>query len=100
METALQALDKREKEISDQKVATETDIDEQINQLQHSLEKRRAELKGQLDKLTQHKLKSLAVQRDQVELLHTQLASCLEYVEGSLKTGTQGEILEMKAPVL
>ena len=97
---ALQALDKREKEISDQKVATETDIDEQINQLQDSLEKRRAELKGQLDKLTQHKLKSLAAQRDQVKLLHTQLASCLEYVEDSMKTGTQGEILEMKAPVL
>ena len=97
---ALQALDKRKKEISDQKVATETDIDEQINQLQQSLEKRRTELKGQLDKLTQHKLKGLAAQRDQVELLHTQLASCLEYVEGSLKTGTQGEILEMKAPVL
>ena len=58
------------------------------------------QLKGQLDKLTQHKLKGLAAQRDQVELLHTQLASCLEYVEGSLKTGTQGEILEMKAPVL
>ena len=96
----LQALDKREKEISDQKAATETDIDKQIDELQHSLEKRRTELKGQLGKLTQHKLKSLAAQRDQVELLHTQLASCLEYVEGSLKTGTQGEILEMKAPVL
>ena len=100
VEMALQALDKREKEISDQKVATETDIDEQINQLQHSLEKRRTELKGQLDQLAQHKLKFLAAQRDQAELLHTQLASRLEYVEGSLKTGTQGEILEMKAPVL
>ena len=97
---ALQSLDKREREISAQKVATETDIDKQINELLHSLEKRRTELKGQLGKLTQHKLKSLAAQKDQFELLHTQLASCLEYVEGSLKTGTQGEILEMKAPVL
>ena len=35
-----------------------------------------------------------------MELLHTQLTSCLEYVEGSLTTGTQGEILEMKAPLL
>ena len=100
VEKALQALDKRESEISDQKVATETDIDEQFNQLQQSLEKRRIELKGQLDKLTQHKLKTLAAQRDKFDLLRTQLASCLEYVEGSLKTGTQGGILEMKAPVL
>ena len=100
VKTAFQALDKRESEISDQKVATETDIDEQFNQLQDSLEKRRTELKHQLDNLTQHKLKTLAAQRDQVELLQTQLASCLEYVEGSLKTGTQGEILGMKAHVL
>ena len=100
IDKALKALDKREKEIADQKVATETDIDKQIDQLQQSLEKRRTELKGQLNQLTQRKLKSLAAQRDQVELVHTQLASCLEYVEGGLQTGTPGDILEMKAPVL
>ena len=29
-----------------------------------------------------------------------QLSSCLDYVEGSLKTGSEGEILAMKTPVL
>ena len=97
---ALSNFDARSQEIHDQRAAIQADIHKEIDQLHQALEQRRTELIGQLDQLTQHKLKSLAAQRDQVELLHTQLASCLEYVEGSLKTGTQGEILGMKAPVL
>ena len=97
---ALQNFDARSKEIQDQRAAIQADIHKEIDQLHQALEQRRTELIGRLDQLTQHKLKSLAAQRDQVELLHTQLTSCLEYVEGSLTTGTQGEILEMKAPLL
>ena len=97
---ALHSFEARSREIQDQRDANQAEIHKQIDQLQQALEQRRTELIGQLDQLTQHKLKSLAAQRDQVVLLHTQLASCLEYVEGSLKTGTQGEILEMKAPLL
>ena len=97
---ALSNFDGRSVEIHDQRAAIQADIHKEIDQLHQALEQRRTELIGQLDQLTQHKLKTLAAQRDPVELLHTQLASCLEYVEGSLKTGTQGEILGMKAPVL
>ncbi len=50
--------------------------------------------------LTQQKLKALATRRDHVELNEVKLSSCLEYVEGGLKTGTDGEVLEMKASVL
>ena len=98
--TALHSFDDRSKEIQDQRETNQADIHKRINELQQALEQRRAELIGQLDQLTQHKLKSLAAQRDQVDLLHTQLSSCLEYVEGSLKTGTQGEILGMKGSLL
>ena len=97
---ALSNFDARSREIHDQRAAIQADIHKEIDQLHQALEQRRTELIGQLDQLTQHKLKTLEAQRDPVELLHTQLASCLEYVEGSLKTGTQGEILGMKAPVL
>ena len=97
---ALNNFDARSKEIQDQRAAIQADIHKEIDQLHQALEQRRTELIGQLDQLTQHKLKSLAAQRDHVELLHTQLTGCLEYVEGSLNTGTQGEILEMKAPLL
>ena len=97
---ALHSFDARSKEIQDQRATHQADIHKQIDQLHQALEQRKTELIGQLDQLTQHKLKSLAAQRDQVELLHTQLSSCLEYVEGSLKTGTQEEILEMKGALL
>ena len=97
---ALHNFNTRSKEIQEQRADIQADIHKQIDRLHQTLEQRRTELIGQLDQLTQHKLKSLAAQRDQVELLHTQLTSCLEYVEGSLKTGTQGEILEMKALLL
>ena len=53
-----------------------------------------------MHQLTQQKLKGPAAQRDQCELVQTQLSSCLDYVEGSLKTGSEGEILAMKTPVL
>ncbi len=94
------ALDTQEIEIGDQRQAIEADIHRRIDQLKQILDLRRAELVGQLDQLTQQKLKNLAAQRDQMELLQTQLSSCLEYVEGSLKTGTMGEILAMKAAVV
>ena len=97
---ALQALDTRTKEITDQRMDIEADIHKRINQLLRALEQRRTELIGQLDQITQNKLKHLAAQKDEIELLQTQLSSCLEYVEGSLKTGSEGEILAMKAPVI
>ena len=97
---ALHTFDARSQEVQDQKAAVQEEIHLKIDQLHQVLEQRRTELISQLDQLTQHKLKTLAAQRDQVELFHTQLTSCLEYMEGSLKTGTQGEILEMKAPLL
>ena len=97
---ALQALDTRTNEITDQRMDIEADIHKRINQLLRALEQRRTELIGQLDQITQNKLKHLAAQKDEIELLQTQLSSCLEYVEGSLKTGSEGEILAMKAPVI
>ncbi len=95
-------MDTRRKEIGDQRQAIEGDIHRRINQLHQSLDQRRAELVGHLDQLTPQKFKGLAAQKDQIELhvLQTQLSSCLEYVEGILKTGTEGEILAMKAPVV
>ena len=97
---AVQALDTRTKEIEDQRMTVEADIHIHIDHLHQALEQRRTELVGQLHQLTQQKLKGLAAQRDECELVQTQLSSCLDYVEGSLKTGSEGEILAMKTPVL
>ncbi len=97
---ALRALDTRTKEIGSQRMVIEGAIQKRIDQLHQALDQRREERVGQLDQLTQQKLKSLVAQKDRIQTLQTQLTSCLEYMEGSLKTGTEGEILAMKAPVV
>ena len=98
--TALQSFEDRVGEIEEQKLTTEAAIHKEINLLQQILEKRRTELLSKLDHLVRLKLKNLATQRDQVELVQVKLSSCLDYVEGGMKTGTEGEVLVMKAPVL
>ena len=98
--TALHTFEERVREIEEQKTTTEAAVHKEINLLQQLLEQRRAELISKLDHLTQLKLKTLATQRDQVELVQVKLSSCLDYVERGLKTGTEGEVLAMKAPVL
>ena len=61
---------------------------------------RKTELIGQLDQTIQQKLITLAAQRDQIELVQIQLSSCLDFVKESLRTGSEGEILAMKMPVM
>ena len=100
VQQALKAFDTRAKEIDDQRATLEAHIHKEIDQLHQLLDQRRAQLLGELDMLTQQKLKSLAAQRDQVEITQVKLTSCLEYAEGGLQTGTESEVLAMKAPVL
>ena len=100
VQQALKAFDTRAKEITDQRATLEAHIHKEIDQLHQLLDQRRAQILGELDMLTQQKLKSLAAQRDQVEITQVKLTSCLEYAEGGLQTGTESEVLAMKAPVL
>ena len=60
------------------------------------LEARKAELIRQLQQYIQTKKKNLAAQKDEVETVHTQLATCLSFVRESLRTGSQGEVMKMK----
>ena len=101
VQQALKAFDTtRAKEINDQRATLEAHIHKEIDQLHQLLDQRRAQLVGELDMLTQQKLKSLVAQRDQVEITQVKLTSCLEYAEGGLQTGTESEVLAIKAPVL
>ena len=100
VQQALRAFDTRAKDINDQRATLEAHIHKEIDQLHQLLDQRRAQLMGKLDLLTQQKLKSLAAQRDQVEITQVKITSCLEYAEGGLQTGTESEVLAMKAPVL
>ena len=97
---AIKGLDTRRQQISDQRMEIETNVHKTIRRLQEALEERKTELIGQLDQLTQQKMKSLAAQRDEFELVQTRLSSCLNFVSESLRTGSQAEILAAKKPVV
>ena len=96
MKKALAQLDARCGEISDQRTATAVNIHGTFRRLQEVLDVRETELIGQLDQVTQGKLKGLAVQRDQIETTLVQLCSCLHFMRESLRTGSEGDVLMMK----
>ena len=96
----VQGLGAVQDQIMDQQAAIEANIQTNVRQLHEALEVRKTELIGKLDKMTQQKLKSLSIQRDELELVQTRLNSCLQFVSDSLKTGSEGEILAMEKPVV
>ena len=97
---ALQGLNVRCGQIVEQQKAIEADIERSIRQAHEILEARKQELIGQLEQETRQKLKSLAAQQDQFELVGTQLKSCQDFVQESLRTGSEGEILAIKKPMV
>ena len=97
---ALEGLDTRCGEITHQCQTIEIDIKRNIRQIHEALEARQEELITQLDQITRKKMKSVAAQRDQLELVATRLKSCRDFVQESLRTGSQGEILASKKTVM
>ena len=97
---ALEQLDMRSLELDDLQATLEANIQRQIRKLQELLEARKAELIDQLQQFIQVKKKNLAAQKDEVETVHAQLASCLSFVRESLRTGSQGEVMKMKKAVV
>ena len=96
----LEGLDTECVQITHQRQTLETDIKRNIRQIHKALEAREEELLTQLDQMTQQKMKSLATQRDQLELVATRLKSCHDFVQESLRTGIQGEILASKKTIM
>ena len=97
---AVQGLGAVQDQIMDQRAAIEANIQTKVRQLHEALEVRKTKLIDELDKMTQQKLKALSFQRDELELVQTRLNSCLQFVNDSLKTGSEGEILAMEKPVV
>ena len=97
---AVQGLGTAQDQIMDQRATIEANIQTKIRQLHEALEVRKAVLIKTLDQMTQQKLKTLSIQRDELELVQTRLNSCFQFVSDSLKTGSEGEILAMEKPVV
>lgn len=97
---AIGDLDAAKCQITDQQAAIEADIQTKTEQLQRTVEARKAEVVGQLNQITQQKLKSLSIQRDELVILQTRLDTCLHFVNDCLKTSCEEEILAIKKPVM
>ena len=98
--TALLILDSRCDEIVARRVAMETEIHKSFDEIRKTLEAREAELVAQLEGHTQQQLKKLSAQREEVEILQTQRESCVHFVRESIRSGSPGDVLKMKAGVV
>ena len=93
---ALEKLDVRCREITDQRAALQAKIHKSSQQLHEIINLREKELTDKLNYITQEKLSDLASQREQIETTLAQLGSCLDKVKEKLRTGSQGVVLRMK----
>ena len=93
---ALARLDTHCGEIDHQQAATKDSIHVTFERLRKELAVRETRLIGKLDRMTQEKLKGLAVQRDQLETTLAQLGSCLHFMRESVRTGNERDSLVMK----
>ena len=85
--------------LDDQEAAVEASIRQEAQHLHKVIEERTAELIGRLYQVTKTKKKNLAAQNDELETAETKLASCQSFVRDSLRTGSQGEVMKIKATV-
>ena len=97
---ALEQFGLRSQELDELEVNLEANIGQEIRKLQELLEARKAKLVCHMKQHIQLKRKNLTAQKDEVETVHTQLASCLSFVRESLRTGSQGEVMKMKKSVV
>ena len=97
---AIDMFEIRAENVRDQNDAIKAEIENEIEKLINFLNKHKLELIDVLNSLTQEKLTELSTQKKLVEKTNAQVCSCLEYAEAGLETGTEGEVVRMKAPVL
>ena len=92
-------LKRRSNRLDEQGIEAKGKVDAEVAKLQAILEARRRDLHSEIDgKMAQGK-KELVAQIDRHELRQAQLSSCVEFVEGSLQSGTQEEVLSIKRQV-
>ena len=96
----VQELNARSEKLEQQGVESKGKVDAEIEKLHAILEARRRELHSEVDRKVHQASKELAAQRDQHELRQAQLNSCVDFVESSLQSGTQEEVLSMKRQVV
>ena len=96
---AITDLNTRSSRLDRQGIAAKAKVDIEVDELIAILEGHRRDVYAKIDGLVHQGKKELAAQIDQYELRQGQLSSCVEFVESSLQSGTQEEVLSMKRQV-
>ena len=97
---ALEQLEIRSHELDKQEVAVEASVRQYVEQLYELLETKQAEEIYRLREVMRVKKKNIAVQKEELETVLTKLDSCLSFVNDSLRTGSQGEVMKIKKTVI
>jgi hypothetical protein len=96
LERSVESLDARRAAVVEQKMGIKAEIHRVVVVVRQALDARETELLSQAEQTTQTKLKTLAAQREKIELQLGQLRSCQHFVEESQRNCSPGEILKMK----
>ena len=97
---AVAEVDARSTWVAENGDAIKRDIQVATNELITAVKAREEQLMAQVDQIVGEASKTLAAQRDRCQLTQNPLASCLEFVEESLRTGSPQEVLSIKMPVV
>ena len=97
---AVAEVDARSTRLAENGDGIKRDVQVATSELIRALKAREQQLMAEVDQIVGQTSKTLAAQRDHYQLTQTQLASCLEFVEESLRTGSPQEVLSMKKPVV
>ena len=97
---ALEHVNLRRKEVTDQQANVEAEISAFAQKLIAAVNTKKQALFEELAKTTHQKLKTLSTQEDEIQMVQARLSGCLEVVDRSLQTGTQGEVLAAKKAIL
>ena len=93
---AKKQLDAQLQKLDDNRDAVKADIERDIQRFQGLLEARKMKLFDDVDQHVERKKKNLETQKDELETIETQQASCLSFVKESLDAASQGEVMRVK----
>ena len=84
-------------QLDDQESTVEASIQQEAEEFHKLIEERKAKQIGSLHQVITKKKKCLSAQNDELEAAQTKLASCQSFVKDSMKSGSQVEVMKIKA---
>ena len=96
LNTAVTRLDATERKVIEKGEQLQEQINTHAQQIIDQVQRSREHLSQQLHNIVKQKTQLLATQRQQAQRLHTQLNTCQEMIEHSLKEWTEQQILTEK----